>query len=43
MKSYLGDVLGALRPHGPQRGVLGVPEQPLEVLEQGVPVLLDKT
>ncbi len=39
---YLGDMLGALGPHGAEGGVLGVPEEALEVLEQRVPVLLDE-
>ncbi len=38
----LGDMLGALGPHGAEGGVLGVPEEALEVLEQRVPVLLDE-
>ena len=35
-------MLRALWPHAAECGILGVPEQPLDVLEQGVPVLLDK-
>ena len=39
----LSDVVCSLWPHGPQRFVPRVPEQPLEVLEQSVSVLLDKS